>query len=64
MELDHLGEKALAIEWMNTFVKNIVDPDFKTLCQLLGNYLPEIHQGNVTLKFKEFTNMVKSRQMG
>eukprot|EP00957_Ditylum_brightwellii_P030332 2297061-Ditylum_brightwellii.AAC.2 len=49
---------------MAAFVEEIEDPDFKTVRQLLENYLLEIDHGDRTTNVKEFTNMVESHQRG
>eukprot|EP00957_Ditylum_brightwellii_P008069 611865-Ditylum_brightwellii.AAC.1 len=49
---------------MIAFVEGIKDPDFKTVKQLLENYLLEIDCGDRTMNVKEFTDMVESRQGG
>eukprot|EP00957_Ditylum_brightwellii_P193330 14720021-Ditylum_brightwellii.AAC.1 len=49
---------------MTTFVEKIVNPDFKTVCQLLENYLLEVDHGDRTFKPKEFTDVVESWQCG
>eukprot|EP00957_Ditylum_brightwellii_P090633 6902840-Ditylum_brightwellii.AAC.1 len=52
------------VNWMTKFVDNITNPDFKTVRQLLKNYLLEIDRGNCTMNPKEFTDIVESRQCG
>eukprot|EP00957_Ditylum_brightwellii_P113955 8687221-Ditylum_brightwellii.AAC.1 len=52
------------MERIATFAEKIVEPDFKTVNQLLENYLLKINQGNRMIKPKKFTDMAKSQQGG
>eukprot|EP00957_Ditylum_brightwellii_P148279 11289513-Ditylum_brightwellii.AAC.1 len=49
---------------MTAFMEGIEDQGFKTVKQLLENYLLEIDHSDRTMNVKEFTDMVESCQRG
>eukprot|EP00957_Ditylum_brightwellii_P003398 257738-Ditylum_brightwellii.AAC.2 len=61
-KLSDLNNKYMEVDRLTMFVENITNPDFETMKQLLENYLLKINQGDRTLRVKEFTDMIESRQ--